>query len=152
MKTFQIDHNLTIVCEHQNTRSGFRHVAVLMQHGNEIERAKACYSNRTWERFEFESVLHTLLDKGTEYTDEQKKALLNKWAGRDSEQTKGLLASIGMIAKMGEVFTDTQEEANDWKLRMIKAGLPELDVPSDWATLSENEKESRLNKIIEVTK
>jgi hypothetical protein len=44
----------------------------------------------------------------------------------------------------------TQKETNDWKARMLKAGVPELSMPDDWEDLSEDEKESRLNKGIGV--
>lgn len=61
--------------------------------------------------------------------------------------------AVGMVAAFGEIFADTQKDKNDWKLRMIKAGMGEgLIMPEDWDTLSEDEKETRLNKIIEVTK
>jgi hypothetical protein len=60
-----------------------------------------------------------------------------------------MFKTIGAIAKIGEVLTDNQADSNDWKARMLKAGLPQLDVPSDWDSLSEDEKERRLNKVIE---
>ena len=153
MNLFKIDEHKTISCEHQNTRSGFRHVAVLLVDGSEETRTKACYSNRTWERYEFESVLHQLLDKATDYTDEHKKVLLDKWSGRASEEANKFLNLIGTVAKMGEVMTESKEEANSWKLRMIKAGLDNkgLSIPSDWEELSEDEKERRLDKVIEMT-
>jgi len=60
---------------------------------------------------------------------------------------------IGAIAQMGEVLTSSKKESNDWKERMIKAGLGSgIDIPEDWDTLSEDEKESRLNKVIEFMK
>jgi len=31
---------------------------------------------------------------------------------------------------------------------MIKAGMPGIDIPEDWDTLSEEEKETRLNYVI----
>jgi len=45
----------------QNTRYGFRHIAVLHKNGFEKARAKTCYYNRTWERFEFESVINKVI-------------------------------------------------------------------------------------------
>ena len=61
------------------------------------------------------------------------------------------LKTIAMVAKMGEIFGTNQKEKNDWKVRMIKAGLENkgLIMPEDWNTLSENEKEKRLNRAIE---
>jgi hypothetical protein len=56
----------------------------------------------------------------------------------------------GMVAKLGDVFGQTPKEKNDWKARMIKAGLggQGLEMPEDWNTLSEETKEVRLNKVI----
>ena len=55
-----------------------------------------------------------------------------------------------MVAMLGDLMTDTKKESNDWKLRMIKAGLGSkgLSVPEDWDQLTEEEKETRLNKVI----
>jgi len=63
MESFKLLDEYEAVCEFQSTRSGFRHVAVLLHNGSEVCRAKCCYLNRTWEAFEFESVLHTLIKK-----------------------------------------------------------------------------------------
>ena len=62
MKIFKLDKKYSIVCEWQNTRNGFRHVAILHLDGKEIYRTKKTYINRTWESFEFESVLIKLVD------------------------------------------------------------------------------------------
>lgn len=63
MREFRLNDEYTVVCEAQNTRTGFRHVAVLLRNGDEIDRTKVCYQNRTWERFTFETVLFDLIDK-----------------------------------------------------------------------------------------
>lgn len=61
-----------------------------------------------------------------------------------------LFSSIAAICKLGEVLCSGQKETNDWKTRMIKAGLGNrgLEIPDDWDTLSEDEKETRLNNVI----
>lgn len=54
------------------------------------------------------------------------------------------------IAKLGNIFCDTQKDKNAWKLKMLKAGIGEgLDIPDNWEELSEEEKETRLNGAIE---
>ena len=59
--------------------------------------------------------------------------------------------TVGMIAMMGQFFGETKKESNDWKKRMIQAGLGDaIHIPEDWDTLTEEEKEKRLNKVIEV--
>ena len=66
-------------------------------------------------------------------------------------ETDNSLKTIAMVAKMGEIFGANQKEKNDWKARMLKAGLESkgLIMPDDWNTLSEDEKEKRLNRAIE---
>jgi hypothetical protein len=63
----------------------------------------------------------------------------------------GVFRTIGMDAKLGELFCDSTDSKNKWKKRMIAAGLPDLDFPDDWDTLTEDEKEKRLNQIIDLT-
>ena len=62
--------------------------------------------------------------------------------------------TTAMVAMMGEIFGDTKEQKNDWKERMLKAGLPEgaISMPDDWDSLSEDEKEKRLNGAISILK
>lgn len=62
------------------------------------------------------------------------------------------LRSIAAIAMMGEIFGTTKKEKNHWKARMIKAGMENrgLIMPDDWDSLSEDEKEKRLNGVIAV--
>jgi hypothetical protein len=66
MRSFKLSDEYEVVCESQGTRSGFRHLATLLKNGNEIDKAKICYLNRTWERFEFESVLNKIISQNPE--------------------------------------------------------------------------------------
>lgn len=62
MRIFNLNNVFNVVCNSQATRYGFRHIATLHKNGFEISRAKCCYYNRTWERFEFESVLNKIIE------------------------------------------------------------------------------------------
>lgn len=150
MKLFQLNSEYSVVCVSESTRSGFRHLATLMQNGSEIDKAKCCYQNRTWESFEFESVLRDLL--GKTFSDEEVKDFLQVASGRAKEELDSTMKTVGAVAMMGEIFGQDKKEKNDWKARMLKAGLPGLDVPDDWDTLPEAEKESRLNKVIALSR
>lgn len=79
-------------------------------------------------------------------TEEQ----VDKQKQEEREKAEGMMKSVGMVAMLGDLMTDTKKESNDWKLRMIKAGLGSkgLSVPEDWDQLTEEEKETRLNKVI----
>lgn len=78
MKIFTMG-KITIICEFENTRSGFRHIAVLLVNGVERNRAKCCYSNRTWEFFQYESVLQKLIKNTNELTKRQKTTFRKKY-------------------------------------------------------------------------
>ncbi len=68
----------------------------------------------------------------------------------EEEKSKSMFKSVGLVASMGEVFCDNKKDKNDWKLRMLKAGVVGLSVPEDWDTLTELEKETRLNGVIKI--
>ena len=72
----------------------------------------------------------------------------------ENKKADSMFKSIGMIAALGDIMTKDKKESNDWKLRMLKAGLENkgLIMPEDWETLSEEEKEARLNNVIAMTK
>ena len=154
MKTFKVNKNLSIVCEYKNTRNGFKHEATLLQNGRSIDFSKVCYLNRTWESFEFETVIIKLLDLNKDIIPKGiRTRFLNKTSGKVKKQIADNFRSIATIAKIGGLFSNDQKETNNWKTRMLKAGLPGIDIPADWNTLSENEKETRLNNVItELTK
>jgi len=63
MEKFKISDRIEIICESQKTRYGFRHLATLFIDDNEREKSKCCYYNRTWESYEFQSVLFNVVDK-----------------------------------------------------------------------------------------
>jgi len=74
MRLFKLNDVYSVVCESQDTRTGFRHVAVLLKNGEEIDRTKCTYQNRTWERFTFQTVLCDLIDK--HFKDLEREAFL----------------------------------------------------------------------------
>lgn len=147
MRIFKITKEIEVVCVSENTKSGFRHLATLFKDGVEIAKAKACYQNRTWEAFEFQSVLSHVVDRAL-LSDKDDK-LCREFIKGDQTDWSGFKTTI-MVAKMGELFCDNQKDKNDWKKRMLKAGIQGLHLPEDWDTLKEDEKEKRLNGVIEI--
>lgn len=155
MKTFKIGRNVEAVCRSENTRYGFRHLASLMVDGYEVAKAKACYYNRTWESYEFESVLFSLLAQSSgvlsDYHQKKfKKLIKNGWQKAARKEIDREFNSIAMLASLGDILGQNQKETNDWKTRIIKAGLGDkgLIVPDDWNELDEETKEIRLNNVI----
>ena len=150
MKTFVISESTQIHCYVYETRSTWGHVAKLMVNGQEVNRCKIRYHNRTWESFEFESVIYNLLHKTKVIPEDQVKQYMEHWEKGNREEVLGNFRMIGMVAKMGELLAGDKKEQIDWKQRMIKAGLGEnICLPSDWNDLDDDEKERRLNKVIE---
>ena len=152
MEIFEITNRIKAVCEWKETRTAFKHEATLFVDGRECEKVKICYLNRTWEAYPFQSVLQKLIGKTTALTDEEKKQCM-AWTKQDHERDSGF-KTIAAIAQLGEIFGKTKEEKNDWKERMLKAGLTNqgLEMPDDWNSLNEDEKETRLNAVISVLK
>lgn len=148
MREFKFDDHITIVCEWKKTRTAFKHEAVLLIDGEEVDRTKICYLNRTWESYEFQSVIYKLLE-GTKILTPEQKALFIAIAKKDHSDNSAFKMTA-MIASMGDILCDSQKEKNDWKARMIKAGLGTsgIQMPEDWQTLSEDDKEQRLDAVI----
>lgn len=63
MRVFKLDNVYSVICESRGTSYGFRHLSSLMKNGYEVCKSKACYYNRTWESFEFETVILSVIDK-----------------------------------------------------------------------------------------
>jgi hypothetical protein len=148
-KVFRIDDKTEIYVQSEKTRSGFRHVATLVVNGMPVDKATAHYLNRTWESYEYESVINDLINKTSYIPKENKQKLKDTFAGKSHEEIENKFGTISAVASLGEVFGKTKKEKNEWKLRMIKTGVGEgLELPSDWNKLSEDEKERRLNLII----
>ena len=61
------------------------------------------------------------------------------------------LKTASMVAMFGNLLCDTQKEKNNWKKRMLNT-VHGMNFPDDWDELSEDEKESRLDKAIAVNK
>ena len=151
MKIFKINEKIEIVCNAENTRSGFRHLATLFVDGVESVQGKCTYQNRTWERYEFQSVLFNVLEKAS-LSDEDRK-LCKDYIDNYKETYVGMNSTLA-IASLGNLFGKTKKDKNDWKKRMLKAGLGNrgLEFPEDWDKLSEDDKEARLNKSMEFMK
>ena len=79
-RIFKVNDKVEIGCESVGTRYGFRHDAWLFVNGEQVgDKAKCCYYNRTWESFEFETVVKKLLEKTTYLTPEQKAEFLKNF-------------------------------------------------------------------------
>ena len=145
-KTFTVG-DVSIECGWQNTRYGFRHLAILRGRGVHVE-TKACYYNRTWESYEYESVIHAAIQKAFKPTEAA--ILIKKFDDEALGKISDTFKMVAGIAKMGEIFCSNDKDKNDWKARMLKAGLPGIEMPEGFESLPEDEKQRRLDGAIGV--
>jgi len=110
MKIFNVNKEIKVVCNSERTRSGFRHLATLLRNDREVSNAKCCYSNRTWEAYEFQSVLYKVFEKA-DLTKEEKE-ICDKFT-KEGKEDLSHLKTIGAVASLGNLFCDTQKEKND---------------------------------------
>ena len=147
MKIFKLDEEYSVVCEWKKTRVAFKHEATIMQNGCEVYKTKCCYQNRTWESYEYQSVLHKAIAGYFEKDVTEKFCALVD--GKDAKDVSDRFGMIAGIAKLGEILCDKPEEKNSWKMRMLKAGMGAgFQPPDDWDHLPEEEKQRRLDGAI----
>lgn len=146
-KTFELAPHRIVVCESQGTRYGFRHLASVFDNGREVGRAKACYYNRTWEAFEFQSVLHEAIDKA--FDKKTAKRYKNKVDGK--KRVDPQLKAVAGICALGEILCKKPEERNSFKKRILGT-IPGIDFPEDFNSLPETEKQRRLDGAVNLLK
>jgi len=155
---FPISDRIKIIAYYKKMRDGFNHYATLYIDGEPVTDTKIHYINRTWESYDFQSVIAQAVDMTKALTPPEREmamAYIHKDMDKyEHARVNAEFGMIGKIAQLGEVFGSTQKEKNDWKARMLKAGLEGkgLEMPEDWDTLDEETKEARLNKVIAMMK
>lgn len=141
MKIFEMNDQIRIVADWKKTRNGFKHEATLFFEGREAGFAKCTYLNRTWEAYEYQSVLQEVAEKAS--IPAELKPALNEFIANYEE--RGTFDAVKMVAAFGEILAPDQAARNDWKKRMMEAGLPGIDFPEDWDQLTEDEKTRRID-------
>ena len=157
MAYFKINDKLAIVAKYYETHHSWGHKAYLYeirtpeQDDRLICKDIITYVNRTWERFTFESALYSVVEKAlskrliTEVEAQECRDYIKNY------EEPSRFSTLAGIAKMGELLTDTPKQANDWKAKMLKAGLGEaMILPDDWEQLSDEEKTARLDGAINI--
>ncbi len=142
MKTFELDKDYSIVCQWKKTRNGFKHTAAIFKEGLIAFKTKVCYLNRTWESYEYQTVLHKAIRKYF------KKPFAEAYIKQLDEQDHAdpHLKAVGMVMAFGDLLCETQKEKNDWKKRMVST-VPGIDIPEDFDRLPEEEKAKRLDGV-----
>lgn len=76
MRSFILDKEYTIICEVEDLENGFLHRATLLKNGKDQNSVACAYDNRTWESYEFETVLLKCINKNFKGNKKEKYRLL----------------------------------------------------------------------------
>jgi len=116
---------ITFSCYTTDTRCGFCHTAHLMGWKYDITDTKASYYNRTWERFEYESVLKRAIEKlPKEIRQQVYDQIIDHKA---AEEEKKADEQVEAFKKLHDSLSDENKE------RLAKSGImmnSEADVKS----------------------
>lgn len=89
---------ITFRCHTTDTRSGFCHTAHLMGWDYDITDTKASYCNRTWERFDYESVLKRAIEKlPADIQQAVYDQLIDHKAAEEEKKAEEFLESFGKL-------------------------------------------------------
>jgi len=145
-KTFILREGESVECGWQNTRYGFRHLAVLRDGYTRVE-AKVCYYNRTWESYTYQTVLHKVIDK--KYPEDIAKTYKNKVDAEAKQDCEGMFKSIKALALFSDLMGTTPSEKNQLKKRVLST-VPGIDFPDNWESLPEDEKSKRIDGALKI--
>ncbi len=155
MKTYNFGEGYQVICRSERTRYGFRHLCELTKDYNVLAKTKACYYNRTWEAYEFQSVIHSAINAAFDNRTraQQKKGMEpdprikqfhdevdNIALGRESKR----FDSLKMVCAVGALLTSNPEERAKWDKRMLST-IPGIDFPDDFDQLPVEEQQKRLD-------
>ena len=86
---------ITFRCHTTDTRNGFCHTAHYVGWDYSLTDTKASYYNRTWERFDYESVLKKAIDKlPTDVRQQVYDQLIDRKAAEEHEKAEAMVKSF----------------------------------------------------------
>jgi len=101
MKCYEFGEGYKVMCRSERTRYGFRHLCELTHNYNVIAKTKSCYYNRTWECYEFQSVIHQAInaafDNRTRSQQKKDRCARARDRGKAVRPGQGNLCSRGPV-------------------------------------------------------
>ena len=155
MKIYNFGEGYQVNCRSEKTRYGFRHLCELTQNYNVLAKTKACYYNRTWEAYEFQSVIHQAIGiafgaGGRRKNTPDQIALIKQYKDEIDARARGIEAKrfdpVKMVCAFGALLTSNPEERANWDKRMLST-IPGIDFPDDFDQLPAEEKQRRLDAV-----
>ena len=147
MREFKINKDLSIECKWKKTKAAFKHEAILLRNGEQVDQVKICYLNRTWEQYKFQSVLEKMIGSN-ELTEKEKKQGV-KMIENNGKETSQIFESLKIFSALADVMQPDEKKRNESKTRMLKTATGEaVRMPCNWSELSEKEKTRRLKGAI----
>lgn len=113
LRRITINNNEYVFCnESKGNRSGFYHKTTLLKNGIEVGSNKVQYYNRTWELYEFQSVMRGLVNQLIENINND---FINEYKEKYniSRLTQKIKNSDKFICELG-LYLDTQTDYNDY--------------------------------------
>jgi len=146
-RTFNVSPSIKIDAVSEKTAMAFRHLATVYKNGSQVGFGRIPYQNRTWESFEFQSVMEKAVRGSSLSSDEKANTL--KWLQGDRTDWSDFKMT-GMIAGLGDIMATTPKEKVAWKTRMLKAGLGHkgLDIPENFGGGDVNVQNKILDQVI----
>lgn len=154
MKSYYFGEGYQVICRSERTRYGFRHLCELTKDYNVIAKTKACYYNRTWEAYEFQSVIHDVIRiafgaGGKRKNTPEQDALIKQYCDEVDDLARGIerkrFDPVKMVCAIGTLLTDNPEERAKWDKRMLST-IPGIEFPDDFDQLPVEEQQKRLDK------
>ena len=147
MKIFKINEDLSVVCEFQKTRTAFRHVANIIHNGHDVYKTKVVYSNRTWESYEFQTVLSKAIFGYFPKADAS--IIFEAMDNAERNHTDTTFDSLKAVCAFGTLLAKSPEEKAAWNKRMLST-VPGIDIPENFDSLPVEERNRRLDNALEV--
>ena len=106
MRLFEVDFQglkNTVYCKSESTRSGFKHVARMYYNGNSYTATRHYY-NRTYEYYDFQSVMQELFEN---IVNEFKEKAVNNWKVENNKQRISKDKRQEIYKKINVLFADS---------------------------------------------
>ena len=146
---FKLDEQYTVLARWQKTRIAFKHTASLFQNGTKIGETKICYQNRTWESYEYESVVNKIIDLF--FKGKQKEKYVAAAAAIGRGEVNKTFAPVKALVGIAELLGADQAQRNRLKKAAL-ASLPGIEFPDDFDHLPAEEQKRRLDAAVKVLK